>query len=221
MPNSAGSRSRANSSRAKQALVYTPAARRCATTCRRRAIGCSRRRGWPTAASWWSIAAMSRRKRAAMPAQRRRGESRSSACCAGRRHRARSFTPRDDTRRQFWFVRDPARDGRGKGLGRRSRRSTSSRRRRSAGGLPKPGPLEVQLRNDHLDYAITWFGLAASWSPCSSLGPLRERYERPRDSARSAIGRTALPCGSALEPLSNGRHRRCPECRELSSKSIA
>jgi surfeit locus 1 family protein len=30
-----------------------------------------------------------------------------------------------------------------------------------AGGSPRPGPLAVKLRNDHLGYAITWFGLAA------------------------------------------------------------
>lgn len=30
-----------------------------------------------------------------------------------------------------------------------------------AGGVPKPGPLKPQLRNDHLGYALTWFGLAA------------------------------------------------------------
>jgi cytochrome oxidase assembly protein ShyY1 len=29
------------------------------------------------------------------------------------------------------------------------------------GGVPRPGPLTVKLRNDHLGYAITWFGLAA------------------------------------------------------------
>jgi surfeit locus 1 family protein len=29
-------------------------------------------------------------------------------------------------------------------------------------GIPKPGPLEVQLRDDHLQYAITWFGLAGA-----------------------------------------------------------
>jgi surfeit locus 1 family protein len=29
------------------------------------------------------------------------------------------------------------------------------------GGLPRPGPLSVTLRNEHLQYAITWFGLAA------------------------------------------------------------
>jgi cytochrome oxidase assembly protein ShyY1 len=29
------------------------------------------------------------------------------------------------------------------------------------GGLPRPGPLSVKLRNDHLQYALTWYGLAA------------------------------------------------------------
>jgi cytochrome oxidase assembly protein ShyY1 len=29
-------------------------------------------------------------------------------------------------------------------------------------GVPKPGPLEVRLKDDHLQYAITWFGLAAA-----------------------------------------------------------
>ena len=29
------------------------------------------------------------------------------------------------------------------------------------GGLPRPGPLSVNLRNEHLQYAITWYGLAA------------------------------------------------------------
>ena len=28
------------------------------------------------------------------------------------------------------------------------------------GGLPKPGKLEVHLPDNHLQYAITWFGLA-------------------------------------------------------------
>jgi cytochrome oxidase assembly protein ShyY1 len=31
-----------------------------------------------------------------------------------------------------------------------------------AGGTPRPGPLIVKLRNDHLGYALTWFGLAAA-----------------------------------------------------------
>jgi cytochrome oxidase assembly protein ShyY1 len=31
-----------------------------------------------------------------------------------------------------------------------------------ANGIPKPGPLEVHLKDDHLQYAITWFGLAGA-----------------------------------------------------------
>ena len=27
-------------------------------------------------------------------------------------------------------------------------------------GVPKPGPLTVRLKDDHLQYAITWFTLA-------------------------------------------------------------
>ena len=29
-------------------------------------------------------------------------------------------------------------------------------------GIPKPGPLDVHLRDDHMQYAITWFGLAGA-----------------------------------------------------------
>ena len=29
-------------------------------------------------------------------------------------------------------------------------------------GLPKPGPLQVHLRDEHMQYAITWFGLATA-----------------------------------------------------------
>jgi cytochrome oxidase assembly protein ShyY1 len=29
-------------------------------------------------------------------------------------------------------------------------------------GVPKPGPLDVQLRDDHMQYALTWFSLAAA-----------------------------------------------------------
>ncbi|MEY9441629.1 cytochrome oxidase assembly protein ShyY1 [Bradyrhizobium elkanii] len=29
-------------------------------------------------------------------------------------------------------------------------------------GTPKPGPLKVRLKDDHMQYAITWFSLAAA-----------------------------------------------------------
>jgi surfeit locus 1 family protein len=31
-----------------------------------------------------------------------------------------------------------------------------------ASGIPKPGPLQVHLKDDHLQYAITWFALAGA-----------------------------------------------------------
>ena len=31
-----------------------------------------------------------------------------------------------------------------------------------ASGIPKPGPLEVHLKDDHLQYAITWFASAGA-----------------------------------------------------------
>ena len=30
------------------------------------------------------------------------------------------------------------------------------------GGLPKPGKLQAKLPNNHLNYAITWYGLAGA-----------------------------------------------------------
>ncbi len=71
------------------------------------------------------------------------------------------FTPSAESKSNVWFLRDP------KGM------STEGHWNASApfyvdqelpvppGGLPKPGKLEVRLRDDHLQYAITWFGLAA------------------------------------------------------------
>jgi cytochrome oxidase assembly protein ShyY1 len=31
-----------------------------------------------------------------------------------------------------------------------------------ANGIPKPGPLEIHLKDDHMQYAITWFALAGA-----------------------------------------------------------
>ena len=31
-----------------------------------------------------------------------------------------------------------------------------------ANGIPKPGPLDVHLKDDHMQYAITWFALAGA-----------------------------------------------------------
>jgi cytochrome oxidase assembly protein ShyY1 len=45
-----------------------------------------------------------------------------------------------------------------------------------AGGFPKPGKLTVKLRNDHLGYALTWFGLAAALACVFAVWATREWY---------------------------------------------
>jgi cytochrome oxidase assembly protein ShyY1 len=44
-----------------------------------------------------------------------------------------------------------------------------------AGGVPSPGRLQVKLRNDHLGYAITWFGLAGALLAVFGLWAVRRR----------------------------------------------
>lgn len=42
------------------------------------------------------------------------------------------------------------------------------------GGLPRPGAVKVNLRNDHLGYALTWFGLAAALAAIFALWAWKE-----------------------------------------------
>jgi surfeit locus 1 family protein len=45
------------------------------------------------------------------------------------------------------------------------------------GGLPHPSALKAQLRNDHLQYAITWYGLAAVLAVMFAIWASRRRAE--------------------------------------------
>jgi surfeit locus 1 family protein len=45
------------------------------------------------------------------------------------------------------------------------------------GGLPHPAALTVRLRNDHLQYAITWYGLAAVLAVMFAIWSARRRRE--------------------------------------------
>jgi surfeit locus 1 family protein len=71
------------------------------------------------------------------------------------------LTPRDDPGRNLWFVRDPAAIAAGKGLSAVAPFYIEQEAPVPPGGLPHPSALAVRLRNDHLQYALTWFGLAA------------------------------------------------------------
>jgi cytochrome oxidase assembly protein ShyY1 len=47
-----------------------------------------------------------------------------------------------------------------------------------ASGMPRPGSLSVKLRNDHLGYALTWFGLAGALAGVFVIWAAKERYPK-------------------------------------------
>jgi surfeit locus 1 family protein len=59
-----------------------------------------------------------------------------------------------------WFIRDPGAMAAAKGWGEVAPFYVDQESPGPAGGVPRPGTLKVNLRNDHLQYALTWFGLA-------------------------------------------------------------
>ena len=71
------------------------------------------------------------------------------------------FTPADDTRRNLWFVRDPVAIADAKHWGKVAPFFVELESPPAPGGLPRVGALKPTLRNEHLQYAITWYGLAA------------------------------------------------------------
>jgi surfeit locus 1 family protein len=71
------------------------------------------------------------------------------------------FTPNDDPQRNVWFVRDHRAIAAAKGWGDVAPFFIDQEAPPPPGGLPQAGALSVQLRNDHLQYALTWYGLAA------------------------------------------------------------
>lgn len=70
------------------------------------------------------------------------------------------FTPKPDAVHNLWFLRDPAAIAAGKGLGNVAPFYVEQETPAPLGGWPKPGKLVVHLRDEHLQYAITWYGLA-------------------------------------------------------------
>lgn len=76
-----------------------------------------------------------------------------------------TFTPSPDTAKRLWFSRDvpamAAQLGWGSAV---APFYIDLEAPVPANGLPKPGPLGVHLRDQHMQYAVTWFGLAAAVS---------------------------------------------------------
>jgi surfeit locus 1 family protein len=72
------------------------------------------------------------------------------------------FQPENDPARGEWWVRDLDDMARAKGLERLAPFYVDADATPHPGGWPKGGQTQLALRNTHLQYAITWFGLAAT-----------------------------------------------------------
>jgi len=76
------------------------------------------------------------------------------------------FSPTPDTAKRLWFERDHAAMAQALGWGQPAGNVApfyiDLESPVPPSGVPKPGPLSVRLKDNHLQYAITWFGLAAA-----------------------------------------------------------
>jgi cytochrome oxidase assembly protein ShyY1 len=76
--------------------------------------------------------------------------------------RASMLTPGEDPAKRVWFTRDHLAMAHVLGWPDVAPFYIDLESPVPANGIPKPGPLEVHLKDDHLQYAITWFALAAA-----------------------------------------------------------
>ena len=75
------------------------------------------------------------------------------------------LTPHADRTKRLWFVRDHLAMAQALGWAEPQRLAPfyiDLEGPTPPGGIPKPGRLQVNLKNDHLQYAVTWFLLAAA-----------------------------------------------------------
>ncbi len=100
------------------------------------------------------------------------------------------FTPADDVAGNRWYLRDPAAFA-GRAADDLAPFSIDAEAEpANPGGWPKATPTEIRLSNRHLEYVLTWWGLAATLIVVFAL------YARQR---LAALGRTlALQPGDSL-----------------------
>ena len=70
------------------------------------------------------------------------------------------FTPAADPKDNVWYLRDPEAMAQAQKWGTAAPFYIDQESPVPAGGLPLPGKVVVNLPDNHLQYAITWFGLA-------------------------------------------------------------
>lgn len=90
------------------------------------------------------------------------------------------FTPDDDVSKRLFFARDARAIAAGLGLQRAAPFTIDADATPNPGGLPQGGETRIAFPNRHLEYALTWFGLAAALVGVFAFfafGAMRERRE--------------------------------------------
>jgi surfeit locus 1 family protein len=72
------------------------------------------------------------------------------------------FTPADDPPKRIWYTRDTPSIARALSLAGVAPFAIDSEDARVPGGLPQGGATQINVPNNHLSYALTWYGLAAT-----------------------------------------------------------
>jgi cytochrome oxidase assembly protein ShyY1 len=72
------------------------------------------------------------------------------------------LTPAANVAKRLWFSRDHQDMAHALGWGNVAPFYIDLEQPSPPNGIPKPGPLQVHLKDDHLQYAITWFALAGA-----------------------------------------------------------
>jgi surfeit locus 1 family protein len=94
------------------------------------------------------------------------------------------FLPENDPARNEWFVRDPAAVAAAKGLDRVAPFLLDADPAPNPGDWPKGGQTRLAIPNDHLQYALTWFGLALTLAGVFSAFAWRRLHPTPAELVR-------------------------------------
>jgi surfeit locus 1 family protein len=97
------------------------------------------------------------------------------------------FAPENNAAADDWYLRDPADIAAARGLERVAPFTVDAAAIHTpAGGLPQSGETRISIRNNHLQYAITWYALAVVLLLMSVLWLRRDRRgpSEPRDNEK-------------------------------------
>lgn len=90
------------------------------------------------------------------------------------------FTPADDPARGIWQERDPIAIAKAYSLARTAPFFIDADASANPGGLPQGGETKLVFPNRHLEYAVTWFGLALALIAVFSAFALKQLRHRGR-----------------------------------------